>query len=180
MKSVVNEAFLKEIRTGLETRLNAVDANVEKRLDAMNKYCVEQLTKQDKRARDVQGYLLREVKIHIRNALGDMDVTIEAMINVLADSGVVIDGFIDKVNAAKPAVMKRRQEEDSAKMEAQIAAQKAAAEARAGAQPTTDTPAPVVSDSLPAPVEQDSGTRARQVEDNAPAPASVEPPVDQL
>lgn len=112
MKSVVVEEFQKQIQETLNTRL-----------DSMNQYCVDQLTKQDKRARDVQGFLMREVRVHIRNTMNDMDVTIEALMKVLGDSGIVIDNFVEKVNAAKPLIIQQREEEAKAKMEAELKGQ---------------------------------------------------------
>jgi hypothetical protein len=50
-----------------------------KRLDQIEEFCKGQLEKQDKRARDVQGFLVGIVKNHLQESLNDMDLTIESL-----------------------------------------------------------------------------------------------------
>jgi small ligand-binding sensory domain FIST len=81
-----------------------------KRLDQIEEFCKGQLEKQDKRARDVQGFLVGIVKNHLQESLNDMDLTIESLVEVLTESGIVISDVQEKIRAKKPQIQARRQE----------------------------------------------------------------------
>jgi small ligand-binding sensory domain FIST len=81
-----------------------------KRLDQIEEFCKGQLEKQDKRARDVQGFLVGIVKNHLQESLNDMDLTIESLVEVLTESGIAISDVQEKIRAKKPQIQARRQE----------------------------------------------------------------------
>jgi hypothetical protein len=140
MKSVLGDELKLQVDSTLKTRLDGVDAAINLRIEGINQYCIEQLAKQDKRSKDVQGFLMGQVRGHIRNTMNDMDVTIEAIIGVLGSAGIAIENFGEKVIEQKKAVVARREDEAKAQMEAELKAQQEAEKTDAAPAETPATP----------------------------------------
>lgn len=99
-----------------------VNAQMNARLDQIDKYCQSALEKQDKRARGIQSFLIGEVKGKISEDLFNANVTIDAVVAVLAESGIVIEGFSEKVDAKKKELAEARVKQASEQMQADMKA----------------------------------------------------------
>lgn len=138
MQEVLPEILSSEAGLALKKE---IDDNIARRIDSVNAYCTGQLAAMDKRAKAVQGFLMQEVKGGIHHSMADMDVTIQAIVETLAASGVVVEDFVGKVNAAKPEIIAKRRADAEAKMKADLEAQQAAEAAEnAAAEVNTNAP----------------------------------------
>lgn len=114
----------------LMEKLKKENANlINARCEVIDEYVKTNLGKQDKRSKDVQGFLMGQVKVGMQQRAEDMDRTIEAMIDVMEQSGVIIENFKDKVVEQKKVVAERREKEAVANMQSQLEQRKAEADA---------------------------------------------------
>lgn len=121
--------------------LAAVSVEMNTRLDQIENYCKESLEKADKRARGIQTWIIQEVTGKIQQDLFNANCTIDAVVQVLAEAGINIENFADKVDAAKVVVAERKKQEAEDRMKAKLAEQQAAAQAQLAAeQPQASEP----------------------------------------
>lgn len=99
------------------------------RLDEIDKYCQQSLEKQDKRARGVQSFVLGEVTGKIQNDLFNANITIDAVAEVLADAGLGIENFAEKIDAKKTVIAERKKKEADDQMQAEMIAREEARKA---------------------------------------------------
>lgn len=92
------EIIVSEATKEVENRLIG---NINSRLDGIEKFCQESLQSQDKRIRGVLGFVIQEVVGKISNDLLNAQLTLDATIAVLADSGINIPDLKDRVDAKK-------------------------------------------------------------------------------
>lgn len=132
LQEVGKELVTSEVGSAVEKNLLE---SMNARLDNIDKYCQQSLEKQDKRARAIQSFILQEVQVKIQNDIFNASCTVDAIVEVLAESGVVVEGFAAKVDAKKLEVAERRKQAAAKAMEesaeAKIAEAKAAQEAAA-------------------------------------------------
>lgn len=132
-----------------------VEEIVNPRLDTIEKFCQEQLTKMAEQQKRINGFVVGEVKFTIANELDDAKVTREALLEILNEK-LGVEGFAQLVADRKPITRKRLIAEAEAAMaaaqeEARVNAEAAknaadaqAAAAAAPAEPHTEAPvAPV-------------------------------------
>lgn len=122
------------------------------RIDRIESYCQESLMKADKRARSIEGFLMRVVKTEIQNDLYNANLTIDSVVAVLAESGVVIEDFSAKVDAKKLSLDKARKEAASAAMQAEM--EKRAAEGKPQGEDVVGATPPAPAPEAPAPEAQ--------------------------
>lgn len=117
--------------------LAAVNEEMNRRLNEIESYVKNNLAEQNQRAKNVQGWIVQEVKGKIQQDLFNANCTIDAVVEVLADAGLHIEGFAEKVDARKVEIAKRREAEAVDEMKAKLQAQqdqiKANLEAQAAA-----------------------------------------------
>lgn len=130
VRQVVQEVLGEELKKAYSLEIQKqLSEQLDARIKGINDYCTEKLAGMDKRAKDVQGFLMREVKSGMHHTLSDMDVTIQSVVEILAESGIVVENFAEKVASRKPGIITRRREAAEAAMKAQLEAQQAAADA---------------------------------------------------
>lgn len=131
LQEVGKELVTSEVGTAVEKKLLE---SMNARLDNIDKYCQQALEKQDKRARAIQSFLLQEVQGKIQKDLFDNNCMVEAVVEVLAESGLVVESFQEKLNLKIQEVANRKKEAAAKAMqestEAKIAEAKAAQEAK--------------------------------------------------
>ena len=139
MQETAKDLITQELGVEVERRLNE---KLNARLDAIEEYVKAQLTKMDNRAKAVEGYLLGIVKRDIQSDVYNANLTIDAVVGVLAASGLAIEDFNNKVDAKKLELDAARKQAAGEKMRAEIEARAAEAKAAEQAQPEQEaTPA---------------------------------------
>jgi hypothetical protein len=119
----------------------AVGKDMNERLDKIENFCREKLAESDKRARAVQGFLIQTVQGKIQQDLWNATVTVDAIVQVLAEAGLNIENFAEKVDAKKVEISERKQREAEEAMKAKLAEQQAAAEKARAEQQEQQAPA---------------------------------------
>lgn len=117
IRNVLQEVGKDFLLSDLGTELNA---KINERLDSIEAFCSEQLTKQDKRARDIQSFLLQEVNGKIKRDLFNANVTVDSIVAVLSEAGLNIPDFDKKVDEKKLEISKKLEAEAIEKMQAQL------------------------------------------------------------
>ncbi len=95
--------------------------SIDERLDGIEDYVKGQLQKIDKRNTSVQGWLVNEVKVNLQNELFNATCTVDAVVEVLADSDIKIKDFDKKVDLKKAEISERKQKEAEKKFKAETA-----------------------------------------------------------
>jgi hypothetical protein len=113
--------------------MKEVGEAMNERLDKIERFCQDELAKQDKRGKAIQSWLIQEVTGKIQNDLYNASCTLDAIIEVLAASGVVVDDFANKVDQQKIVVAQRKQAAAEAAMQAHLEEKNAKAAAEAAA-----------------------------------------------
>ncbi len=106
---------------------------VKVRCDGIEDYVKAYLTKNDQREKAIRGWLVHEVKFKIQNDLFNATCTVDAIVEVLAESGIMIPDFNAKVDTRKQEIAIRLKQRAEEKMMAEQAARNAAAETPAEA-----------------------------------------------
>lgn len=104
------------------------------RLDQIDKYCQSSLDRQDKRAKSIQTFLIQTVQGQFQNDLFNATVTVDAVVAVLAASGLNIEDFAAKVDAQKLIIAEERKRRADEEMKAEM--ERRAAE---GSKPSEDS-----------------------------------------
>lgn len=115
VKSLKDEV-LPELHSHLYGRCDRIEAFVRDKIVAM-----EKLNK------NVQSFILQEVKVKMQNDLFNANCTIDAVVEVLAESGVNIPDFSAKVDAKKTDIAKRKRDEADKAMREEMEKRAAAA-----------------------------------------------------
>lgn len=82
-----------------------------KRLDSIEEFCQKSLKAQDDRAKAVQGFIVREVKVEILNRLHNMDVTMRAWQEVMASKLGDIQELNAQIDAKKVEINSQLEKE---------------------------------------------------------------------
>lgn len=131
------EFLTSEVGTALETKLLA---EMNARLDSIDKYCQQALEKQDKRSKAIQTFIIQEVTGRIQNDLFNANVTIDAVVEVLAEAGLSIENFAGKVDEKKVIIADRQRKAADEQMKAQMEARAALAQVPAQAPVSEEKP----------------------------------------
>lgn len=115
LKAELSEAISKELTAAQNGRLDKIEA-----------FCQDQLGKMDKRAKAVQGFMMNQVINDITSRLYESQVTMDAVVRVLADSGMPIENLNEKIAAKKEVI--KEEHKKSAEAELEKTKQEAASE----------------------------------------------------
>jgi hypothetical protein len=127
--------------------MKEVGAEMNARLDSIEKFVKENIGKMDSRSQNMERYLVREINFNIANKIYNLDVTIDSFMEVLKDEGVTIPDFAAKLDAKKLEVDARKKAEAEAKMKEQMEARQALVDAaKARQEQAAEQPAPAPSE----------------------------------
>lgn len=131
------EFLTSEVGAALEAKLLS---EMNARLDSIDKYCQQALEKQDKRSKAIQTFIIQEVTGRIQNDLFNANVTIDAVVEVLAEAGLSIENFAGKVDEKKVIIADRQRKAADEQMKAQMEARAALAQVPAQAPVSEEKP----------------------------------------
>lgn len=114
-----------------------VDNHLNPRLDSIEKFCQDSLNAQNERAKAVQGFVVREVQFKIANQLHNMQITMDAFVEVMAESGLTIADLASKIDSKKVEVAERMQKAAEEEMKSRLEG-----EATSAAEPVAKEAAP--------------------------------------
>ena len=133
LRNVIDECLTTE---ALKAIKDASDAQMNSRLDQIEKFCQSTITHMDERSRSIHSFLINEVKGKIQNDIFNAQVTMDAFIAVCAESGINIENLNQKIDAKKAeisqAIIKRNDEAMQADMESRVQAGREEAAAAQG------------------------------------------------
>lgn len=92
-----------------------LEAKQNARLDKIEEFVKKSLGEQGERSKVIHGFIVREVQYNIANQLWNMNVTMDAFLEVIQDH-VKIEGFGEKLDAKKQEIQDRKQKEAEARM----------------------------------------------------------------
>lgn len=131
------EFLTSEVGAALEAKLLS---EMNARLDSIDKYCQQSLEKQDKRSKAIQTFIIQEVTGRIQNDLFNANVTIDAVVEVLAEAGLNIENFAGKIDEKKVIIADRQRKAADEQMKAQMEARAALAQVPAQASVSEEKP----------------------------------------
>ncbi len=137
LQEVGKEVLTSEVGESVEKKLLE---SMNARLDQIDKYCQSSLEKQDKRAKQIQSFVLQEVTGKIQRDLFNANVTLDAMVAVLGESGINVSDFEGKINAKKAEIAERLHKEANDAMQANM--KQKAAEATSAPENVTEAKQP--------------------------------------
>jgi hypothetical protein len=140
----MNGSQSKQVRKAIK---EAVDA----RCNEIETYVKDYLAKNDKREKAIRSFLMQDVKFKIQNDLFNATCTVDAIVEVLAESGITIPDFAAKVDAKKVEVARRKNAEADKRMEEEMKAR-----AEAAKQPESQPEAPPAQAAEQQPADQAS------------------------
>lgn len=111
----IGKAAMDELRPILDARLDRIEDYVRGQLEAS-----------EKRNKGVQSWLINEVKTRIQNDLFNANVTLDAVVEVLAEAGLNIPDFAKRIDSKKLEIAARMKQEAEAKLQAEREAREAA------------------------------------------------------
>lgn len=100
--------------------------HINPRLDAIEDFCQKNLTQQNERSKNIQGWIVRTVQFDIANQLHNMQITMDAFINVLTAEGIAVADLDKKIDAQKVVVSARLQAAAEERMKQAMAEKEAA------------------------------------------------------
>lgn len=118
MLDVMSSALMKSVSETLDATLN-------QRIDMINTYCKTSLEEQDKRAKSIQGFLLREVKFNIANQLHNMEVTLLAWEELMQEKLGMPEDFNAALDEKKKQIQQKLEAEAVAAQQLAIKAKEA-------------------------------------------------------
>lgn len=122
VRQIVKEIIDDVLRTELvETARKEVATAMNARLDTIEKFCQGQLEKQDKRAKNIQAFLTREVTYGLQNDKHNMWVTMLAWQEVMAERLGIPEELGALIDARKKIVHARLEKEAEERMKQVVA-----------------------------------------------------------
>lgn len=105
IRNVLQEGGANEV---IKVASEQAEALIVKKMDEIEKVCVDRLTEMDKRAKAIQGFIVGEVKNNLETRLLKVEDLVDATISLLSENGISI---------TKEAVQNRVTEIATAKVE---------------------------------------------------------------
>ncbi len=115
----------------IKLAVEKVEPMINAKLDQIEKAYTNRLTEIDKRSRAVLGFIMGEVKNDMQTRITKNEDSVDAMVEILAESGVTVSDLAAKVAARIPEVRDRKEKAAAAELEANLKKQREAQEAAA-------------------------------------------------
>lgn len=107
-----------KVKEILAEGLEALMAEQNTKLDRIEKFVQEQLAKINDRNKAVNGFVVGEVKYLMDNKLHNMDLTVDALKEMLAEAGIIVD-LDTKLAEKRKEIHERREKAAEENMKAQ-------------------------------------------------------------
>ena len=117
LQEVGKEEFIKDTKDAIYKQTLET---MNQRLDSIDKYCREELQRQDKRSKTVQSFVVNEVVNRVQQDLFRANCMLDAVVEVITESGLPIDDFHNKVKDRIPLIEERRKKESDEAMKVEM------------------------------------------------------------
>ncbi len=113
----------KQVKQIKKMAMDMLGKEMHEKLDKIEKFCQDTLKAQDRRSKNIHSFLIQQVTGKIQNDLFNANCTVEAVVEVLAEAGLNIPDFNQKIDEKKKIIADRKVKEAEAAMKDKLAAQ---------------------------------------------------------